>query len=234
MNRTQPIQPTGPTINLEATGSTVDGDAGWRRSQADGRRTRSLRTRQRLIQAYLQLVRKKRARPTVTEVVQRAGCSRRSLFERFDSVELLTVAALDHAMQDGRVLSGPRPAETDRQTRIKAQAALRARLCEDWWPLWSVAMRTQKEVPELASRIAEMRELARTQLELLCQPELETVAADTRTAVLIALEAVMDFESWSRMRGMHGLSLEQASEVLCHAMDRLLPRFEANHHGSTT
>jgi AcrR family transcriptional regulator len=228
------MEPTRPTTRLEPTGSTVDGEGGRRRSQADGRRKRSLQTRQKLIQAYLQLVRKKRARPTVTEVVQSAGCSRRSLFERFDSVELLTVAALDQAVQDGRVLSGAGPGEADRHTRIKAQADLRARLCEEWWPLWAVAVRSQKEVPELASRIAEMRELARTQLEILCQPELATVAAGTRTAVLIALEAVMDFESWSRMRGLHGLSLEQASEVLCHAMDRLLPRFEANHHGSTT
>jgi hypothetical protein len=68
-----------------------------------------------------------------------------------------------------------------------------------------------------------MRRFARGQLELLCGPELDALAARERTAVLIALEAIMDFDCWRRMREMHGLGLEEAREVLREAMDRLLP-----------
>jgi len=55
------------------------------------------------------------------------------------------------------------------------------------------------------------------------RPELSTLAEADRTALLITLEAVTDFESWGRMRERHGLSVEAARDVWVSAIDRLLP-----------
>ena len=49
-----------------------------------------------------------------------------------------------------------------------------------------------------------------------------------RRKTLIALEAITDYESWGRMRELHGLSFEEACEVWVHAIDRLLPPTPAN------
>jgi hypothetical protein len=50
---------------------------------SDGRLRRSARTRQHLIDAYLELLRESAKVPTAAEPAKRAGCSTRSVFERF-------------------------------------------------------------------------------------------------------------------------------------------------------
>jgi acyl-CoA-binding protein len=54
-------------------------------------------------------------------------------------------------------------------------------------------------------------------------PELTTLGDAERTKVLIALESLTDYESWARMRELHGLSADQARAVWIDALDRLLP-----------
>ena len=46
---------------------------------------------------------------------------------------------------------------------------------------------------------------------------------DVRRKTMLALEALLDFESWARMRELYGLSFDQASGVWMKAIDRLLP-----------
>jgi hypothetical protein len=55
------------------------------------------------------------------------------------------------------------------------------------------------------------------------QPELSTLTDGERTDTLIALGALTDFESWGRMREMHGLSIQEAQNVWIKAIDRILP-----------
>lgn len=187
----------------------------------DGRRRRSQRTRQRLIEAFLEIVREKKEHPSVAEIAQKAGCSQRSVFERFESLNLLALAAFDHALQIVPAISYA--AQTDRQTRIHLQADLRARICEEWGALWQVIHRLQGELPALQARISGARDFTRKQVDQLCEPELAALAAAERRAVLIAIESVTDFDCWARMREHHGLSFEEARLVWHQAMDRLLP-----------
>ncbi len=51
--------------------------------EIDGRRLRSERTRQYIIEAYLVLLRESPRLPTAAQIAERAGYSVRSLFERF-------------------------------------------------------------------------------------------------------------------------------------------------------
>ncbi len=52
----------------------------------DGRLERTVRTRKRLIEAYIGVASEKKRIPTTVEVATRAGVSQRSLFERFGSL----------------------------------------------------------------------------------------------------------------------------------------------------
>jgi hypothetical protein len=60
-------------------------------------------------------------------------------------------------------------------------------------------------------------------LELMYRPELEGLSAVQRRDLLIALESLVDFESWGRMRELHGLSFDEAASLWMRTIDRLLP-----------
>ena len=73
----------------------------------DGRRLRSERTRQRIVEAYLSLLGQDPQVPTAALIAERAGCSVRSIFERFSDLHALRVAATDKRLQPKRT-SEPR------------------------------------------------------------------------------------------------------------------------------
>jgi hypothetical protein len=55
------------------------------------------------------------------------------------------------------------------------------------------------------------------------RPELDVLSAEERRDLLIALESLIDFESWGRMRELHGLSYDEACSVWVRTIDRMLP-----------
>ncbi len=189
----------------------------------DGRRLRSERTRQLIIEAYLALLRESPEIPTAAEIARRAGYSVRSIFERFDDLLALSFAAADYALAAGLAQAAVRDLDGDRAARIRSQVETRAGICEQWLPLRRVLLHNQRESPLLTLRIDRMREAVWARLMLMYRPELSTLAEADRTALLITLEALTDFESWGRMRERHGLSIEAARDVWVRAIDRLLP-----------
>jgi AcrR family transcriptional regulator len=189
----------------------------------DGRRLRSERTRQLIIEAYLSLLRDSSQVPTSAQIADRAGYSVRSVFERFPDLMALRIAATDYAFAQGTANAQLRDLEGDRATRIRSQVETRARTCEAWLPMWRALHANQGDSDELRSRVRLARELILRRLELMYQPELSTLAEPLRRYTLIALEALTDFESWGRMRENYGLTIEEAREVWMRTIDRLLP-----------
>jgi AcrR family transcriptional regulator len=147
----------------------------------DGWRLRSERTRQLIVEACLALLRDDPQVPTSTQIAERAGCSVRSIFERFSQT------------------------------------------CERWGALWRALNANQRESAELKPRIELTRQLIMKRLELMYRPELSTMDDKARRSTLIALEALTDFESWARMRDLHGLSVEQGCALWIRIIDRILP-----------
>src|SRR5260221_600673 len=89
-----------------------------RTSRIDGRRLRSERTKQLIIEAYLSLAHEHSPQaPTAAEIAHRAGYSVRSVFERFPDLHTLQVAAVDYAMVQVAALAPARDGDGDRQTR---------------------------------------------------------------------------------------------------------------------
>jgi len=191
--------------------------------EIDGRRLRSERTRQYIIEAYLVLLREGPGVPTAAQIAERAGYSVRSLFERFPDLLTLSLAAADHAFAQANALAIVRNVDADRATRIRTQVETRGQTCERWLPLWRALTRNLHHSEELKVRVRRVHEAVRLRLELMYRPELATMGAVERRHTLIALEAITDFESWARMREASGLSVEHAGAVWIRAIDRILP-----------
>lgn len=194
-----------------------------RPARIDGRRQRSLRTRQAILEAYLGLARESRQKPTGAQIAERAGCSVRSLFERFTDLDQLGLAAIDHVIGLGLSTPAGDKAEGDRQARLRFQVETRGRICESWLPLWRVLVRHEDEGDVVKARIQMVREAVLARLKLMYRPELSTLSEAERVQMLIALEALTDFEAWGLMRGRHGLSFDAACDVWISMIDRLLP-----------
>ena len=194
----------------------------------DGRRLRSERTKQLIIEAYLSLASEGAPRlPTAAEIASRAGYSVRSVFERFRDLQALQLAAIDYALVQAAALSPPRDRDGDRAARILAQVEGRAQTCERWLPLWRALLANRGDAPEFRNRIevARTRNLAR--LEVMYAPELAALDEAERKQLLIVLEALTDVDSWARMREFFGLSVPEACATWQGAIDRLLPRSSA-------
>jgi AcrR family transcriptional regulator len=194
-----------------------------RSPRIDGRRLRSERTKQLIIEAFLALVREDPKVPTAVQIAERAGYSVRSVFERFPDLNALRVAATDYALAQAAALAPARHVDGDRQTRVQSQVNTRAGTCERGVALWRLLMTMQEGSDELKLRVRRAREVTMARLELMYKPELSTLPPDERRDLLIALEALTDFESWARMREQYGMPFDEASAVWTYAIDRLLP-----------
>ena len=192
-------------------------------ARVDGRRLRSERTRQLIIEAYMALVRETGQMPTALQIAERAGYSVRSVFERFPDLTALRIAVTDYAIAEGRASGVLRDLDADRLTRIKSQVEQRGSGCERWLPLWRVLSADAAHSADLQQRIRMIRQLVVMRMEMMFRPELSAVSDDTRKKIVLALEALLDFESWARMRELYGLSFDEASAVWVKSIDRLLP-----------
>lgn len=198
------------------------GSAGSATARIDGRFLRTERTRQRIIEAYLALLRSGGKDPTSYEIADQAGCSVRSVFERFHDMAALRVAAADYLFAD---TSSPPPSAIagDRQARLHSHIGAHAELCERIMPLWRTMHAHQDESPSLRQHITQTRAAARALTEQSFASELATLAVERRRQLLIVIESIIDFDNWSHMRDHHGLTAEEASAVWTSAVDRLLP-----------
>jgi AcrR family transcriptional regulator len=200
-----------------------DDAATGREARIDGRRLRSERTRRLIIEAYIALVRETGQMPTAAQIAERAGYSVRSIFERFPDLTALRVAVTDYSIAEARASAALRDLDADRLTRIQSQVNQRAGGCERWLPLWRVLSSGLSEAPDLEQRIGMIRQLIVMRMEMMFRPELSTVSDTVRKKTMLALESLLDFESWARMRELWGLSFEEACAVWIKAIDRLLP-----------
>lgn len=191
----------------------------------DGRRLRSERTKQLIIEAYLALLRENPQTPTPTaaEIAVRAGYSVRSVFERFPDLHTLRVAAADYGLAHAAALTPARDTDGDRATRIKSHVETRAGTCERGVALWRALTFNIDENDALKVRLRLARERTIDRMEIMYRPELSTLSDIERRNLLIAIEAVTDIESWARLRDTYGLSFAEGCAVWILAMDRMLP-----------
>jgi AcrR family transcriptional regulator len=180
----------------------------------DGRRLRSERTRLAIIEAYLELLRRNSVMPTAAQLADQAGCSVRSIFERFSDLDALSLATADHAIAQGQAEAVARDIDGDRPTRALA--------CEKWLPLWRIITGLD-QVAEFRTRVLLVRLANIERMKLMYRLELSSLPEAARDQLLTALAVLTSFESWDQMRHCYGLSMEAGQGVWRSAIDRMLP-----------
>ena len=193
-----------------------------RTPKIDGRRLRSERTRLAIIEAYQELLRRNSVMPTAVQIAEQAGCSVRSVFERFSDLDALSLATADFAIAQGQAEAVARHVDGDRPTRIRSHVETRARACERWLPLWRI-ITNQDQVAELRTRVVLVRLANIERMKFMYGLELSSLPEPARDQLLIALAALTSFESWDQMRRCYDLSMEAAQGVWRSAIDRMLP-----------
>jgi AcrR family transcriptional regulator len=194
-------------------------------TRLDGRRLRSERTRQLIIEAYLALLLEHRRMPTTAEIAGRAGYSVRSIFERFSDLDALSLAVADYAIALGQAEAVARATEGDRATRIRSHVRTRAQACEKWLPLWRIltAKPVQEQITDLRLRVLAVRRANVERVELMYQPELARLDPPAREALVMAVVTLTSFESWGALREDFGVAWDSALDVWVSAIDRMLP-----------
>lgn len=193
-----------------------------RAPKIDGRRLRSERTRLAIIEAYQELLRRNSVMPTAVQIAEQAGCSVRSVFERFSDLDALSLATADFTIAQGQAEAVARHVDGDRPTRIRSHVETRARACEKWLPLWRI-ITNQDQVAELRTRVVLVRLANIERMKLMYRRELSSLPEAAADELLIALAVLTSFESWDQMRHCHGLSTDAAQGVWRSAIDRMLP-----------
>src|SRR2546423_5473671 len=178
----------------------------------DGRAARALRTRNRVVDALLDLIDEGELRPSAAEVARRAGVSLRSVYQHFDDLEtLFRVAGERHRQRLSHLEPLPAlPAEL--RPRVAAYVANRVRWMEAVSPMARAAALQAPFSPGVAERQAAARHRHREALAAAFAPELRRAGDSDR--LLDALEAAASWTTWETLRGAMGRSKADAAAVL--------------------
>lgn len=180
----------------------------------DGRLLRAVRTRQLVVETFLDLLGEGEPQPTAQQVSDRAGVSMRSIFRLFEDVEALHSAAI--ATQIDRVsdlvMDLDRDGPLDR--RVKALVDSRAKLFDAISPVRRMAVRLAPTSRPIRADLQLANEFFRVQVAEVFDRELSVLPASRRSEVLEAIDVVTSWETWERLRGTQGVPERRARRVV--------------------
>jgi AcrR family transcriptional regulator len=191
-------------------------------SEVDGRAQRSVRSREAVVDAMLDLIEDGSLRPGAAEIAARAGVSVRTVFRHFEDLEQLFATAAEHqAVRIGPLLLAASPAGC-RADRVAALVSHRADLYERIGPVRRAALRHEPFHQAVHDGLAQARRLLRRHLLATFGPELEPLKGPDRATIVAALETATSFAAWDNLRVEQRLSVPQARAALTTTVGALL------------
>jgi len=187
--------------------------------EADGRRRRSQDSRARIVAAMLELVKEGDPSPGAEQVATRAQVGLRTVFRHFKDMDSLygEMSQVIEAELRLAVVDLPFKA-ADWRGRVLELVHRRATAYEAIAPFKRAAEAHRHRSSFLATDQTRLVSISREILLRQLPPE---VAADALTVE--ALDLLLSFEAWNRLRRDQDLTPSQAIEALEHALRRLLP-----------
>ena len=186
-------------------------------SKPDGRRLRSNRSRQLIIESMLELIKQGNLVPTAQQVADHANVGIRSVFRHFEDMESIfeTASELCHTEYRGLFIGGDRSGSL--QERILHATECHANAYETMsnMILSGSARQWNSEVLQ-KSYIAYQHQLRRDLDEWL--PELESLTERKRQAV----DGIASFEMWHRLRNIQSLDKTDSIEIIVEMLEALI------------
>lgn len=185
-----------------------------RADEADGRRLRSERTRDAVVDALLALYDDGHVRPGAAMIAERAGVSQSSVFRLFQDLEALVATAVAHQWERLRPAFEAPAAEGDVRERVDALVRQRLHL----WRAAGTAMRAGRAIapdsPSLQAAFAARRAILRDQMATQFAPEIAAARRSTRRTLLDALDAAGSLEQIEHLLEDCELTERQAARVI--------------------
>lgn len=197
--------------------------------ETDGRRRRTLRTNAALVEATIRLFRAGATSPTANAVAREAAVSARSLFAHFADVPLLYQAAIKRVLDDMLANDWPE-IRGGLAERIDSLVSQHAQACEQWLPFQRAAATLRYEHPELWQGCHDAREQLRERLRATFAPELASLDDDEACTLLDTLSALLDWDTWGKLRQDRDLGAERASAVWSRGLVRLFSAAQPHTH----
>jgi TetR/AcrR family transcriptional regulator, regulator of autoinduction and epiphytic fitness len=188
----------------------------------DGRRARSERTRTAIVEALLALLGEGILNPGADLLAERAGISRRAIFNHFRDLEDLFAAAADVQRTRLMGLVHPISPEGPLADRVAALVAQQARIMPLVAPVRRAAGHVAHTSAVVAARIAETYPLSRARIEATFSPELQALQGDARREQVASLASITSFTFWEDLTTHHGLSPKLAEQAMARALTALL------------
>jgi AcrR family transcriptional regulator len=183
----------------------------------DGRRQRSERSKQAIIEAMLDMISEGTLIPTAQQVSERAGVGIRSVFRHFEDMESIFVMA-DEARRsryEDIFLGGDR--EGTLQQRILHAVEQRAKGYELYGNVILTTLAQRWRFAILRKNYERYQRGLRKNLHDWL-PELEELDASSCEAV----HGIVSFEFWNRLRDHQGLSKKTAIEIVVNMLNELV------------
>ncbi len=180
----------------------------------DGRTRRGERNREAIIDALLACYDDGLLRPSVQEVAERAGVSARSVHNHFADVEALSSEVAQQQWERMSRFVEPIPADLPLPVRIEQLVVQRALLFEGVTPVRRAALLMVHNSPSIATNLARLDRMLRRHVER----TLPALAPD----VLDAVDALLSWDTWNRLRAAQNASVARARRILTNAVGTLV------------
>lgn len=187
------------------------------RQVSDGRILRSQQSRQSIIDAMIELVEQGVLEPTAEQVAARAGLAMRTVFRHFNDMDSLYREIARRMQARAQPLIDEPVNGASWQITLHNIVDKRARLYEDLLPMRRAADALRHRSPFLQREEARFGRLARGVLERAVP---QALAGDA--ARFEALDALLSYEMWIRLRTSQRLSASAARNVLHTALDGII------------
>ena len=185
---------------------------------SDGRRLRSERSRQAMINAALILIEEGNFAPTAKQISARAGVGIRSFFRQFEDMDQFFAAVDEHTVGsfwESFLHEGDR--EGALTERLDSIVATYAKAFEEHRSLLLATKSLRWSSRVLKENYERYQQISRANKERWL-PEICQLSSDERELA----DAYLSFEMWHRLRDIQGLSCGAAQTLVLKALTRLL------------
>lgn len=190
--------------------------------EVDGRVLRGQRTKEAVVEAFLSLIEGGDPQPKARAIAARAGVSLRSVWQHFDDLETLYLAAGQREMEK----VGPMMATVDPSLPIAERVAVfvtrRVEALETMAPVARAARLREPFSHQLQTNRDKLKKRFRDWIEETFAPELTTLAPERHLDVVEAVLSAGSFSAWFALRDEQGLAVERARAVLELTVERLI------------